>query len=459
MKRSHPYKMDYLLQRKEAIDLKDKYGDEETKRVVKELLEKVKENWLKGEDILDEKDFFKLVSKKLEDIFKNPIQRIINATGVVIHTNLGRAPLSRKILLKSAEVLPYYVGIEWDKESKERGNRDKKIEPLLKTLFKTDKDVIVVNNCASALLLVLNTFSKRKETVVSRGELVEIGGKFRIPDIMLSSQAILKEVGTTNKTSISDYENAINEKTAILLKVHRSNFEIVGFSEEASLEEMVELGKRETLPVVFDFGTGLLFKKNASKKEKSLEEILKIDPDVITFSGDKLFGGCQAGFIVVKKELSEKIRKNNLLRALRVDKFVYFYLSEMAMEYLKGNFDEIPVLNLIFKDDKYLKERAIKLKEKIKSSSGNFYEVELKDEEGRIGGGSFPNYAIPSPALKINCKKCSTSGFEKFLRTNGEIPILCNVKDNAVFIHLRTLFEEDEDIIIEKLRKFAEGEK
>lgn len=452
--RLYPPKMDKLLEHPLSLALMEIFGRKEVKRSLSWSLDRAKGKWSETGGLPSDEEIISLAEAELASLLKPPLSRVINGTGVVIHTNLGRAPLSREVFLKAADLLSGYVDLEWERESGERGHRDAKIESLMRRLLETDMSVILVNNCAAALLLVLGGCAFGREVIVSRGELVEIGGKFRIPEILSASGAILKEVGSTNRTSVDDYSEAVTPSTRLILKVHHSNFRMVGFTEEAGLGELLELGRRKGVPVVYDFGSGLLLNDMAVSGETTLENILGLGPDIVCFSGDKLMGGCQAGFVVAKKEIADALRKAPLLRALRVDKTVYHMIGDILLNYLKKSFDKIPALRILNEKEEALKKRAQRLKKKIEKRCPGRYDLRVVLSAGRIGGGSAPMTNLPSPSLKIVPKGSSAEILEEHLRTGGIPPILSVIQDDAVMIHTRTLFDDDGEVIIERLHDF-----
>jgi L-seryl-tRNA(Ser) seleniumtransferase len=456
-RRPYPPKMDKLLDNPLSLALVELYGREEVKKALAASLDKTKEKWKISGGLPSDEEIIGSAEVSLGMLMKPPLSRVVNGTGVVIHTNLGRAPLSKEIFLKASELLSCYVDIEWDRKNGERGYRDLKVEALFKRLLGTDMDVVVVNNCAAALLLALSAFAFGKDVIVSRGELVEIGGRFRIPEILSASGAILKEVGSTNRTSCGDYRENIGESTRLILKVHHSNFEMVGFTEDAALEELLKLGREQGIPVVFDFGSGLVLDELSITGEPTLEKILKLDPDMVCFSGDKLMGGCQAGFILAKKEFSEILRKAPLLRALRVDKTIYHILGEILLNYLRKSYDKIPALKILNENEPALKKRAQRLKKKIEKSSPGSFEMKVVSSAGKVGGGSAPSYNLPSPSLKIIPLKSTPEKLEEHLRNGGEPPVLAVTQEGAVLIHTRTLFEKDYQVIVERLESFRGG--
>jgi len=455
--RPYPPKMDRLLAHPLSLALIEIFGRTEVKKALNWSLDRAKEKWSENGDLPGDEEIITLAEASLASLMKPPLSRVVNGTGVVIHTNLGRAPLSRETFLKAADLLSCYVDIEWDRESGERGHRDTKIESLFQRLLDTDMSVIVVNNCAAALLLVLGAFAFGKEVIVSRGELVEIGGRFRIPEILSASGAFLKEVGSTNRTSPADYAGAVNSETRLILKVHHSNFRIVGFAGEAGIEELLPLGREKGVPVVYDFGSGLILNDLAFSGEPTLENILKLGPDIVCFSGDKLMGGCQAGFVIAKKEFAETLRKAPLLRALRVDKTVYHILGDILLNYLKKSFDKIPALKILGETEETLKKRAQRLRNRIEKMCPGKFHMKVVSAVGRIGGGSAPLLNLPSPSLRIVPAASSPEKLEEHLRNGGDPPVLSVMQEGAVFIHTRTLFDNDGEVIAARLESFDGG--
>ncbi|NOX15886.1 MAG: L-seryl-tRNA(Sec) selenium transferase, partial [Epsilonproteobacteria bacterium] len=319
-------KIDKILQ----VECFSKYNQKLLAKITKEKISKLRDDILcQKKDSVDYKIMVEDIDKAYKKVFMPSLKPIINATGVILHTNMGRSLISKEILKRATPVICNYSNLEYNLEKGCRGERYEHVSNHLKTLLDVE-DILVVNNNASAVFLILNTFAKDKEVVVSRGELVEIGGSFRIPEVMSQSGAILREVGATNKTKFSDYENAINENTKMLMKVHQSNFTIEGFSEDTPYKELKELCLHNNLLDYYDLGSGYIpvLPHNLGQKEPSLIEILKHSPSLISFSGDKLFGSVQAGIIAGKKELIDKLKKNQLLRMLRVDKITLAILEE-----------------------------------------------------------------------------------------------------------------------------------
>ena len=360
---------------------------------------------------------------------------VINATGIIVHTNLGRSLINKKSLEKAIQIATSYNNLEYDLIEGKRGERYAHIVKTLQNLTGCE-DAIVVNNNASAVFLILNTFAKNKEVLVSRGELVEIGGSFRVPEVMSQSGAILKEIGTTNKTHLADYENSINENTSMLMKVHKSNYSIEGFTSEVDFKEIVKTAKQNNVIDYYDMGSGHMIDLpfNLSEKEPSILEIMKYNPSLLSFSGDKLLGSVQAGIIIGKKELISKIKKNQLLRMLRVDKITLCILEDNLNSYLKNELDEIPTLNMLFTSIETLENRANNLKEKIE----NICNCEVIHTQTLIGGGTTPNRKIPSIALTISFKDFKPNKIEKLLRANN---LITRIENEKVLLDFRTIQE------------------
>ncbi len=383
--------------------------------------------------------FIKVISKKMQPNFR----RVINGTGVVIHTNLGRSILSNSTTDILARAGGYYSNLEFDLETGKRGSRYSLIEDLLCYLTGAEA-ALVVNNNAAAVLIALDTLTKNKEAIVSRGQLVEIGGSFRIPDVMAKSGARLVEVGATNRTHLYDYERAISEDTALLLRVHTSNFRIIGFTSQVSAEDMVVLAKKHGLITMEDLGSGSLvdFSQFGFPKEPTVQEIVQAGVDVVTFSGDKLLGGPQAGIIVGKKDIIERIKKNPLNRALRIDKFTLSSLESVLREYL--DFEKalcnIPTLRMLTIGAAELKKRALRLARILKKNLGEKCRSSVLPTVSRVGGGALPEFNIESWAVVLSPTSMSLNIFEKSLR-HLPLPIIGRIENNCFLLDVRTLQE------------------
>ncbi|RMC96039.1 L-seryl-tRNA(Sec) selenium transferase [Clostridium autoethanogenum] len=391
------------------------------------------------------KSFLELLEEKKGSKFK----KVINAAGVIIHTNLGRSLLAKKALENVVNVADNYNNLEYDLKKGQRGSRYSHVEELIKRVTGAEA-AMVVNNNAAAVMLVLNTLCKDKEAIVSRGQLVEIGGSFRVPDVMRFSGARLVEVGTTNRTHLYDYDNNINENTGVLLKVHTSNFKILGFTEDVSLEELVKLGYESKIPVVEDIGSGTLidFSKYGFTHEPTVQESIKKGVDVVTFSGDKMLGGPQAGIVIGKKVYIDKMKKNQLTRALRIDKMTLAALEGTLKYYLdeKEAIENIPTLHMILSQKSDHKKRAQRLKEELESKIKNF-KFALEEDYSIVGGGSMPTEKIDTYVIKVKSDKFSPQELEKKLREN-KTPIIIRISNNEVILDVRTIFDKDFDIIV-----------
>lgn len=379
------------------------------------------------------------------------LRPVINATGVILHTNLGRAPLSNAAADAVSEAARGYTNLEYDLETGRRGKRDVHAAVLLRQLLGVP--AVVVNNNAAAVFLVLHTLAAGGEVIVSRGELVEIGGSFRVPDIMAGSGAVLKEVGTTNRTRLADYEKAINKQTRMLLSVHRSNFKIVGFTERPALADLAKLARRRKLPLVEDLGSGCLFdlRPYGIEDEPLVQDSLKAGVDLVTFSGDKLLGGPQAGIIAGRPAMVERIRKSPLFRALRVDKLTYATLGATLRCYLSGRLDELPVARMIRTAKDEITQRAQAF---IASGKLQGWRLELADGESVIGGGSTPGQALPTTLIALSHPRLSAKALEQRLR-GGNPPVLSRVENNRVLIDLRTVFPGQEALLLTVLQSLS----
>jgi L-seryl-tRNA(Ser) seleniumtransferase len=381
------------------------------------------------------------------------LRTVINATGVILHTNLGRAPLAREAVDHLVAAATQYSNLEYDLERGERGQRDAHTDRLFAQLLGAER-ALVVNNNAAAVFLALNTLAEGGEVVVSRGELVEIGGSFRIPDICAKSGAVLREVGTTNRTRIADYAAAINERTRVLMRVHPSNFRIVGFTERPALEELVELGHGYHLAVLEDLGSGCLvdLAPLGIEDEPPVGLSLKSDADVVTFSGDKLLGGPQAGIMVGKREPLERIRKNPLFRALRVDKLTISVLEATIGLYLRGRSKAIPALRMIQTSPADLVPRARRLADRISGRMGISASVE--DGNSIIGGGSTPGHSLPTKLVSVNHARHSAQELEALLRRNLP-PIIARLERGRLLLDLRTVFEDQDEEVAQALENIT----
>jgi L-seryl-tRNA(Ser) seleniumtransferase len=383
------------------------------------------------------------------------LRPVINATGVILHTNLGRAPLGASALDHIRNAASGYSNLEFDVETGGRGNRDVHVDRLFRKLLDAYVgtaaiSTIVVNNNAAAVLLALNTLAEGGEVIVSRGELVEIGGSFRIPDVMSKSNATLREVGTTNRTRVADYESAINEKTRLLLRVHRSNFQITGFTEQPAIEELATLARTRNIPLMEDLGSGALFDLHhiGVSGEPTVLDSLQAGVDVVGYSGDKLLGGPQAGVLSGRGDLVARMRANSLFRALRVDKLTYAALEATLVAYVKHDHDAIPALRMMHLSKDQIGQRTEAVAAKTRSS---VLTVEIIEGESVIGGGAAPSAVLPTRLLAVTRKDLSADEISARLRAS-ELRVIARVEDDRVLLDLRTVFPEQDEKVIAALQ-------
>ncbi len=402
---------------------------------------------------LDGASVEELISAQVEKILSRSLQPVINATGVILHTNLGRAPLPESVVDEFRRSATQYSNLEYDLEAGARGKRDVHTGELLTRLTGAEA-AIVVNNCAAAVLVTLAALARGGEVVVSRGELIEIGDGFRIPEIMEQSGAILREVGTTNRTHLADYENAISEKTRVLLRVHPSNFKVTGFTDKPSLEELVALSKRSGLPLVEDLGSGCLVDLSEhGVSEPTVRQSVEAGVSVVMFSGDKLLGGPQAGIIAGKKELIARVRRYPLFRALRVDKLTIAALEATLGAYLRAAWDEIPTMRMIRMTPQELKRRAENFIRELRPELPlDEVEIEIADGASLAGGGSTPSQSLPTKLIRIASARYSATKLEQRLRrAPAGVSVIARVEDDRLILDLRTVFPEQEALLIKTL--------
>lgn len=416
-------------------------------RISRELLNSIRSN-LKDEEINEEK-IYAQINKNYKAFEKKALKPLINATGIVMHTNLGRSVIDEKSWQRAKQIACSYSNLEYDLESGSRGNRYDYTGYLLSTLFGCE-DALVVNNNASAVFLVLNTFGKGGRCVLSRGELVEIGGGFRVPEVMKESGAILAEVGTTNKTRLSDYENALDENTKMLVKVHRSNFDIVGFKQDTSLEEVASLAKERGIISYYDLGGGAASSLACFNSEPAPQKLIKTGVDLLSFSGDKLFGSVQAGIILGKKELIAKLRKNQLLRMLRSDKITLALLASTVLSYLDKDYNSVPTVFLLSRSTSELKSVA----KRINNSCKNI--ASIIDTATFGGGGTLPNVKIQSVALAFKAKKGQKiENLERDFRQKG---VIGRIENECFLLDLRSVLPSDESALITAINSIFGGQ-
>ena len=393
------------------------------------------------------------ISDLVERMLTHSLQPVINATGVILHTNLGRAPLPAGVAEEFRNTATRYSNLEYDLESGSRGKRDVHTSSLLERLTGAES-AIVVNNCAAAVLLVLAALAKGGEVIVSRGELIEIGDGFRIPEIMAESGAILREVGTTNRTRLADYENACNEQTRLLLRVHPSNFRVTGFTEKPELAELADLSQRTGLPLVEDLGSGCLVDLSQNGiAEPVVRQSIEAGVSVVMFSGDKLLGGPQAGVIAGRKDLLTRVRRHPLFRALRVDKLTTAALEVTLGAYLRAAWDEIPALRMIRTSAEEIKHRADNLLRELRPELPlDEVEMEVVDGASLAGGGSTPTQALPTKVIRIACARYSATQLEQRLRrAPAGISVIARVENDRLVLDLRTVFPDQEPLLIKTL--------
>ena len=462
--------VDEILSRPEIIDLLKIHPRNVVVEAIRKGLGRLRQEILQqeelsglGDSLFSFEHLYPLFQEEINLQIRPRLRRIINATGVVIHTNLGRAPLHSSAIQHLTEVSKTYSNLEYDLERGERGSRYAHVEEILCRLSGAES-ALVVNNNAGAVLLVLNALAEGKEVIVSRGELVEIGGAFRIPDVMKRSGALLREVGTTNRTHFDDYQRAIGSDTALLLKVHTSNFRVVGFASEVSLQDLVQLGKEYQLPVVDDLGSGCLIDltRYGLEKEPTVQETIQTGVDVVTFSGDKLLGGPQAGIILGKKKFLDLFKANPLTRALRIDKLTLAALESTLLLYLdeKTAMEEIPTLRMLSLDTRKLKRRGKRLLKRLSGvmdKRGTFF---LREDVSQVGGGALPLQELPTAVVAVKPLDLSVDSLEEKLR-EGDPPIISRISKEELLLDMRTVFDEEIPLLaagIEKaLTRTAEG--
>jgi len=393
------------------------------------------------------------ITSLVERILSRSLQPVINATGVILHTNLGRAPLTEAAVEEFRRAATQYSNLEYDLEAGARGKRDVHTAELLTRLTGAEA-AIVVNNCAAAVLLTLAALARGGEVLVSRGELIEIGDGFRIPEIMEQSGAALREVGTTNRTRLADYENSINEKTRGLLRVHPSNFKVTGFTDKPSLEELVALSQRSGLPLVEDLGSGCLVDLSEHGiSEPTARQSIEAGVSLVMFSGDKLLGGPQAGIIAGKKELVTRVRRHPLFRALRVDKLTIAAMEVTLGAYLRAAWDEIPAMRMIRATPQELKLRSENLIRELRPELPlDEVEIEVADGGSLVGGGSTPTQSLPSKVIRIASARYSATKLEQRLRRAPTgVSVIARVEDDRLVLDLRTVFPAQEPLLIKTL--------
>lgn len=444
--------VDRLLSDESLAELKDTYAEELVKRMVRLAVAELRDEIVAGtarEEDCSAKALASRAQRVAGERLGPKLKTVINTTGVIVHTNLGRSPLSPRVVQRIVKAAESYSNLEYDLNQGRRGERNAHLRSLMQELCGAEA-AMAVNNNAAAVLLALSSLAMGKEVVVSRGELIEIGGSFRIPDVMARSGAILREVGTTNRTHPKDYIAAINENTALILKVHTSNYRIVGFTREVELEELVAIGKENGVPTMMDLGSGCL--QNLSPygltDEITVQEVLSRGVDVVTFSGDKLLGGPQAGIIAGRHDLVELMRTNALARALRMDKLTLAGLEATLEEYTRpmGPTGGIPTLGMISRPLEQLEAAAESLATAIRERLSDAVDVALEPGVGRVGGGALPMGDLPGPRVAVRPKIMSAGRLEQALR-QGNPPVIALVKDDALLMDPRTLLHDQASLI------------
>jgi len=429
------------------------------KSAIRETIDGFRVAILEGEHVKlpkNKQDWNEAFLKAIEKKNRPNLQRVINGTGVVVHTNLGRSLLGEESIKALQTAGAYFTNLEFDLSTGKRGSRYSLVEEIICDLTGAEA-AIVVNNNAAAVLLALNTLSFHKNTVVSRGQLVEIGGSFRIPDVMERSGALMIEVGATNRTHLFDYENVIDEDTALLLKVHTSNFRVIGFTSEVSAFDLVTLGKKYQVPVMEDLGSGSLIDLSSwgLPKEPTVQEIVKAGVDVVTFSGDKLLGGPQAGIIVGKKDIIARIKSNPMNRALRIDKFTLASLETVLREYydFEQALKSVPTLFMLTNDPVNIKKKGQRILRRLGGAVKLRKYIQLQPTVSRVGGGAMPEHGLDSWALVIQPEDIGASGLERWFR-GLPVPLILRIEDEKMIIDLRTILEDDIPLLIDILKSF-----
>ncbi len=454
-------KIDKLLENKEIKSCINKYGRDFVLTIIRKHLDNIRNNIANNIiSRIDEEEILNTLIYKIDKENKSKFKKVVNGTGVIVHTNLGRSIFSEEIAQEISGNLCSYSNLEYNLDTGERGQRYDHIIDIIKEVTGAE-DALVVNNNAAAVLLTLKTLAFGKEVIVSRGELVEIGGSFRIPDVIKESGCTLKEVGTTNKTHLKDYISAVTENTGAIIKIHTSNYKIVGFTDDVDTKDLKKISYEKNIPLIEDLGSGMIIDLHnfGLNKEPTVRETLDRGVDVVTFSGDKLLGGPQCGVIVGKSKYIKKIKKNQLLRALRVDKFTIMSLELTLKAYLNPDTLslKVPTIRMITEDVEDVKLRAQRLLEKINSLNSTNIHCELMKTNSMIGGGAYPLDRLDSWGIKLKIEGSSEKETEERLRSN-DIPIIVRILEGNIIIDCKTILEKDEDEIFNALNKII-GEK
>lgn len=436
--------VDQLLGSKSVVDLIEEYGRTLTLQALRDVLDNIRVEFRKTGEIPDEKVIIARAAASLVEWTASTLIPVVNASGVILHTNLGRAPLSKAAILAASQVAKGYSNLEYDLGKGRRGSRLVHAEELLTRLTSAEA-AVVVNNNAAAVMLVLSALARRRKVVIARSQLIEIGGGFRIPDVMKQSGARLLEVGTTNRVHVSDYENALEEKPALFMRAHRSNFRLIGFTSEPTLPEIVSVSSRAGVPLVDDIGSGALLDTSqfGLGHEPMVQDSLAEGADLVCFSGDKLLGGPQAGIVLGKASLIGRLKKHPLARALRADKLCLAALSATLTHYLKGEaLAEIPIWRMIAAQPEQIHARAASWRKMLGQG-------EVIEAESTVGGGSLPGEILPTYVLAIEDRNSSRTLSRLRLH---DPPIICRTHDDQILLDPRTVLPEQDSIVISALR-------
>ena len=454
--------VDKIIERDDMKALLGEYSRGIVLKAIQRKLENVRRNIINTQEPLSDKEPITVdfpgdeIREIIQSFSNNHLEKVINATGVILHTNMGRSILPVEAIDNLADIAHSYSNLEYDLEEGRRGHRYSHVEELLCEISGAES-AFVVNNNAGAVLLTLNALADGKEAIVSRGELIEIGGSFRIPDIMKRSGALMVEVGTTNKTHLSDYEKAISDETGLLLKVHTSNYRIVGFTSEVELSELIELGEKHNLPLLNDLGSGSLidFSLYGIAHEPTVQDVVKTGIDVVTFSGDKLLGGPQAGIILGKRNILDKLIKNPLNRALRIDKLTLIALESTLRLYLDQEtvIQKIPTLRMITLPLETIGRRVFDFKRKLQDNIPDHIKIQIIDDTSQVGGGALPSQELPTKVIAITSKSISVQDLEKRFRKTKP-PIIARINKDQLRIDLRTVDESEEEYLIAAIASF-----
>ncbi len=441
--------VDKLLQDPYIVDLIKQYTPDIIKFAIRVCLQVERDRIINGHKQSDYDSLLKNIKLKSAKIFNKSLKPVINATGIVMHTNLGRAPFGEKITRQALEIIKGYNNLEFDLKNGKRGSRNSHVSELLKYLTGAE-DVLVVNNNAAAIMLILRTFARNREVIISRSELIEIGGSFRLPDIMTASDCIMKEVGTTNKTKPDDFENAISTNTALLFKAHKSNYSIQGFTQEVNLQGLIKIGERHELPVVYDIGSGLLRRpdEKSLNDEPDVKQSIRYGTDLVCFSGDKLLGGPQAGIIAGKKEYIGKLKKEQMTRALRVGKVTLAFLEAACRNYIDDNllFKDNMIFNMLRKSPDEIKQHANKIKSEFEKKA---IAVRIEKSKARYGGGTLPDKEIDSFSIVIDKNFKNSTEQSKFSERlhrelmQEETAVVSVLRSGTVYFDVLTIFEDE----------------